>query len=157
MTNMFASDSALTEVDIASWHTGTNNQVAGMFLDCYNLVTLWTGTGWTESFVASDTMFRNCRAIKGAGGQGYDYDSSTPGSSSYAIMGTTGYLSCKQRLCDPPSVTNKTSTAWWSLNGEGDLVIEPADGSSGQISDLAGLVATDVESLLQSGHPNSSP
>ena len=131
MTSLFRNDGALAVVNFSGWKLNTNGDVVveNMFTDCRHLTTVYVGADWDKSKLrASDTMFLNCSNIHGASGSTYNSTASKPGSSSYAYVGNSGYLSANQLS---GTVSNGV---FWKLDGAGNLTLTPINGVSGELA-----------------------
>ena len=121
---------SLKMVDLSSWTLYSSNGGVNsdyMFYNDYELETIYVGSSWSQSrFGSYNTMFTGCESLKGAGNFPYQYDSSNPGSYSYANVGTSGYLCPKYQ----------TGTAYWSLDGYGNFELMPIAGNYGEIASI---------------------
>lgn len=134
MSYMFYECSGLKTVSLESWVLkSTNNSVdaTSMFQDCRVLRTIYVGKDWVQSRIRGNSnMFQGCVAIKGADGTTYQntVTNPLPGATNYAHVGNVsnvkGYLSAKHWV---------TGSVWWSLDGDGDLLLQPITGLNGEM------------------------
>ena len=129
MNSMFEGCKSLTELDLSTWSLNTNKvTMESMFSGDDALVTVYVSTLWKKSNItAASYMFSGCTSIKGASGYPYQNAAATPGSSNYAEVSSTGYLSAKHFV---------SGSAYWSLSGTGDLVLEAIADNYGEIATI---------------------
>ena len=84
MNHMFSVCTGLTSLDLSSFNTSNvTNMMSSMFYYCYNLRTIYVGSGWsTAAVTSSNDMFRDCTNL--VGGQGTTWNSSNPTDKTYA-------------------------------------------------------------------------
>ena len=85
VTDMFSMFGGLdiTSLDLSSFNTAKVTNMGYMFSSCYNLRTIYVGSGWsTASVTNSSEMFDYCQSL--VGGKGTTYSSSNPKDKSYA-------------------------------------------------------------------------
>ena len=148
MLGMFRECRSIEKIDLYNWTIRSRSgssyvDVREMFYMCWSLTTIYVGSGWNISYIGTASsnqgynyvsdMFAGCTNLAGAYAISnpttatYMYNSN-PGNrayGNYAQLGTTGYLS-------PKMLTN--SSVYWSLDGTGELILEPAIGTYGELA-----------------------
>ena len=112
---MFQKCTGLTSLDLSSFNTSNVTiMMSSMFYNCYNLRTIYVGSGWsTAAVTGSANMFYNCTSL--VGGQGTTYSSSNPRDKTYAhIDGGT---------VNPGYFTGKPAFLRGDVNMDGELRI----------------------------------
>ena len=73
MAWMFTHCNDLTSLDLSNFNTSNVDRMSYMFYGCTNLRTIYVGSGWSTTAVASSTnMFYNCTSLVGGKGTTYD-------------------------------------------------------------------------------------
>ena len=98
MNHMFSVCTGLTSLDLSSFNTSNVTiMMSSMFYYCYNLRTIYAGSGWSTAAVTnSNDMFKNCTSL--VGGQGTTYDANHIDKAYAHIDGGTsnpGYFTAK--------------------------------------------------------------
>ena len=99
MNHMLSGCIGLTSLDLSSFNTSNVTiMMSSMFYNCYNLRTIYVGSGWsTAAVTGSANMFFNCTSL--VGGQGTTWNESNPTDKTYAHIdgGTSnpGYFTDK--------------------------------------------------------------
>ena len=84
MNHMLSGCIGLTSLDLSSFNTSNVTiMMSSMFYNCYNLRTIYVGSGWsTAAVTGSANMFFNCTSL--VGGQGTTWNESNPTDKTYA-------------------------------------------------------------------------
>ena len=102
MNHMLSGCIGLTSLDLSSFNTSNVTiMMSSMFYNCYNLRTIYVGSGWsTAAVTGSANMFFNCTSL--VGGQGTTWNESNPTDKTYAHIdgGTSnpGYFTAKNAI-----------------------------------------------------------
>ena len=115
MNHMLSGCIGLTSLDLSSFNTSNVTiMMSSMFYNCYNLRTIYVGSGWsTAAVTGSANMFFNCTSL--VGGQGTTWNESNPTDKTYAhIDGGTS---------NPGYFTAKNAGLRGDVNGDGSVNI----------------------------------
>ncbi len=115
MNHMLSGCIGLTSLDLSSFNTSNVTiMMSSMFYNCYNLRTIYVGSGWsTAAVTGSANMFFNCTSL--VGGQGTTWNESNPTDKTYAhIDGGTS---------NPGYFTDKNAALRGDVDNDGKVTI----------------------------------
>ena len=127
MGMLFEQDRQLVSVDLSTWQlnpSGTDASVScsNMFSNCLYLTTVYVSEQWDYKKLIGANLFTNCRRLVGANGVAWSADRD----STWARYNdaSQGYFSAKATK----------GTVRWTLAGDGNLVLSPVSGFSGEFT-----------------------
>ena len=135
MEYMFAECRSMQVLDLSTWTLKSNVRTANMFLNDYSLTTVFVGEAWNNASIHAsydDNMFLGCTSIKGAGGVGY-HTTGTAGTVAGAAFTFNNDRECAT-IGKYLSAKYLSGTVYWSLDGFGELLFTPIEGTHGNLA-----------------------